>query len=127
MLLHAHHRRGLKQLDVVAQVGRERAIHLDYSEGEVKWGTLLSIDQRLQPESLLGRDFTRFRRRRFPGLARLLEDKEGLEERGVAGVTPGLQPLDQQGKRIVLMVQRADDRLADAAQQFLEGGIAREV
>src|SRR6266566_3876134 len=118
MLLDARHRRGLKQLDVVAQVSRERAIDLDHSEGEVKRGALLSIDKRFQPEPVLGRAFSLSQRRGFPGITWLLEDKEGLEERGVAGVTPGLQPLDQQGKRIVLMVQRADDRLADAAQQF---------
>src|SRR2546421_11528518 len=112
MLTHARHSSGIKQIDVVAQFGRERVLNLDHAQGQVKRSALLSIDKRFQPEPVPGRAFAWSC---FPQWAWLLEDEQGLEERGVASVTPWLQPLDQERKRIVLMVQRADDGLANTA------------
>src|SRR5436305_12555877 len=57
----------------------------------------------------------------------LVPNKERLDERGVTGVTPWLQPLNQQRKWIFLMVKCLYDGLTYLSQEFLKRRIAREV
>src|SRR5262245_27833896 len=61
------------------------------------------------------------------GLLRLLKDEENLKKRRAAGVAPGMQSLDEQRKRQVLMHNRGQHRLTNLLQDLLEGEISAEV
>ena len=61
------------------------------------------------------------------GLLRLLKDEEDLKKRRAAWVAPGMQTLDEQRKRQILMRKRAQHHLTNLVQELLEGGISAEI
>ena len=58
---------------------------------------------------------------------RLLQRERDLHQRRAAGIALDVQPLDQQGERIVLVLQGVEHGGADAPEQGREGRVARQV
>ena len=57
----------------------------------------------------------------------LLQREGDLHQRRAAGVALDVQPLHQQGERIILMLQGVEHGGADAAEQGAERRVARQV
>ena len=61
------------------------------------------------------------------GAMRFIQRECNLHQRCAAGIALDLEPLDQEGERIVLMIQRVQHRGTDSPQQHAEGGVAGQV
>ena len=58
---------------------------------------------------------------------KVLQHKVGLENRGAAGVTLGIQLFHQQGKRVILMFKRPKELLPHLAEQLGKGRFCAEI
>ena len=87
------------------------------------WGILKGVRFRPPPICLSASQQIRHLR----GLLRPLKDKENLKERRLAGIAPGVQALDQQRKRKILMRERAQDHTPDLVQELPERRISAQI
>src|SRR5438094_7193777 len=111
----------LKEIRVVLDGGSECTIGLGHTECQIELCRVLCQRQRFQTQSCK-RDLACWRPERQRGeglvsaLARLLEDKHGLEERGPTRVASCVQLLNEERKRVMLVCQSAQHCLTHVLQ-----------
>ncbi len=116
---HPVDRRGVEQVGVVLDPPGEAAGRLLQRQGQVELGGPRPLGGRQRPQGqLLPADV---------GHPVVLEDEHHLEERRPARVAAGLEGLDEQLEGQLLMLERPQRHLADAAEQRAEAGVARQV
>ena len=126
------HRLGLEQILVVAQHPLDGAVpllerHLQIGLARVLLDVILLDLQAAHGELGPGRRQEKAPRAELLRAMRLLEREGDLHQRRAAGIALDLQPLHQQGERIVLVLQGVEHGGADAPEQGGEGRVARQV
>ncbi len=129
---HPPHRLGLEEILVVAQHPLDGAVpflegHLQIGLAGVLLDVVLLDLQAPDGELGPGRRQEKTPRPELLRAVRLLQRERDLHQRRAAGIALDLQPLHQQGERIILVFQGVEHGGADAPEQGGEWWVARQV